>query len=121
MVVPILVGSSDCIFPVQILNFSLEDVWLSPCTWLGILSRVECMDNELQCAVKFQRISADIEQITLDVGEGPSNCELQSILDKLDIGGSVDQQTQLRALLAKYSDIFAVEDEDLGYTDKVKH
>ncbi|KAL7866995.1 hypothetical protein AOLI_G00148090 [Acnodon oligacanthus] len=57
----------------------------------------------------------------LDVGEGHSNYELQSVLDKLEISTSVDHQTQLQALLAKYSDIFAVEDEDLGYTDKVKH
>ncbi|KAL6485918.1 hypothetical protein MHYP_G00053100 [Metynnis hypsauchen] len=121
MVVPTLISSSDYIFPVQILNFSLEDVWLSPHTRLGILSRVECMDNEPHFAVKFQRISADIEQIMLDGGEEHSDCEVQSVLDKLDISGSVEQQVQLRALLAKYSDIFAVEDEDLGYTDQVKH
>ncbi|KAJ7990685.1 hypothetical protein DPEC_G00302960 [Dallia pectoralis] len=39
----------------------------------------------------------------------------------LDIGGTKEQQAELRAVLEKYTDVFAAEDEDLGYTDKVKH
>lgn len=38
------------------------------------------------------------------------------------MGGSKGQQEELRALLARYTDVFAFDDDDdLGYTDRVKH
>ncbi|KAK3518538.1 hypothetical protein QTP70_001500 [Hemibagrus guttatus] len=45
----------------------------------------------------------------------------QSPLEKLQIGGTPEQQMELRALLMKYEDVFAICDEDLGHTDRVKH
>ncbi|KAK3532108.1 hypothetical protein QTP86_008372 [Hemibagrus guttatus] len=35
--------------------------------------------------------------------------------------GADEQQMELRALLVKYEDVFAICDEDLGHTDRVKH
>lgn len=46
---------------------------------------------------------------------------MQSVLDKLDIGGTDDERAALCALLARYSDVFTDDDDDLGFTDKVKH
>lgn len=45
----------------------------------------------------------------------------QCPLDRVQIGGTPVQQAELRALLREYADVFAVRDEDLGYTDRVKH
>lgn len=122
LVVPTLVDSNSHTVPVQVINFSQEDVWLCPRTRLGVLAQVECVNSEQQCEVRFQRISASIEQVTVDLKEDLSvDSKIQMILDKIHIGGSIEQQTELNALLAKYIDVFAFEDEDLGYTDKVKH
>uniref|UniRef100_A0A9J8AN32 ribonuclease H n=1 Tax=Cyprinus carpio carpio TaxID=630221 RepID=A0A9J8AN32_CYPCA len=121
LVIPTIVDSHCPCIPVKILNFSQEDVWLSPRTRLGILSKVECVDSSQQCEVRFQRISADLEQVTLNIKDGQSKDCVQEILDKIDVGGSEYEQAQLRSLLKKYIDVFALEDEDLGYTDKITH
>lgn len=42
-------------------------------------------------------------------------------MDQLSVGGNTEQRAQLALLLEKYSFVFATEDEDLGYTDKVQH
>ena len=57
-----------------------------------------------------------IEQVSVDVKAVQDPNDLQFILDRLDIGGSKDQQVELSAVLAKYTNVFALEDEDLGYT-----
>ncbi len=121
VVIPTLVDSHCPCIPVKIVNFSQEDVWLSPRTRLGTLSKVECVDSSQRYEVKFQKISADLEQVTLNMKDGQSRDRVQEILDKIDVGGSENEQAQLRSLLKKHIDIFALEDEDLGYTDKITH
>ncbi len=37
------------------------------------------------------------------------------------MGGTPEQQVQLKAVLEKYLGVFAADDDDLGYTDKVQH
>lgn len=117
--VPTLVEPHSSTVQFQVLNLSQEDVWLPPRTRLGVLSKVACIENGSQCAVRFQRIAASIEQVTVVVPG--NNSDLSSVLDTLDLGGNEEQKCQLKALLAKYLDIFAAEDEDLGYTDRVRH
>ena len=58
VVTPTLVEATRHVFPVQVVNFSQEDVRLNPRTRLGILSQVECVDND-QTEVRFQRFSVD--------------------------------------------------------------
>ncbi len=74
------------------------------------------------CDVAFRRISGDHEEVTVSVRsmtetKGDGQCPL----DRVQIGGTPVQQAELRALLREYADVFAVCDEDLGYTDRVKH
>ena len=90
VVIPTAIDSRSHTVPVQVLNLSQEDSCLSPRTRLGILSKVECLVNN-QCEVRFQHITASIEQVTVDVNEC-AHSNLQSILDKLDIGGSDEQK-----------------------------
>lgn len=70
--------------------------------------------------MKFQRISATVQQVTIDTQDIQPFKGL-SILDTECVGGNEEQQAQLGLLLEKYSHIFAIEDDDLGYTDKVHH
>ncbi|KAL2095623.1 hypothetical protein ACEWY4_007771 [Coilia grayii] len=118
---PTLVNPHGSQVPVQVCNLSEEDVWLQPRTRLGILLPVQCMSSDKQCEVKFQRISADTEQISLDMGGRDTETNLTNLLDKLDVGGTAEQQAQLRVVLSKYAGVFAVGEEDLGYTDRVVH
>ncbi|XP_029902664.1 uncharacterized protein LOC115355879 [Myripristis murdjan] len=121
VVVPTVVSSNSQVFPVQVINFSQEDVWLPPKTRLGVLSQCECVEGD-PYEVKFQRISANHEEVTINRKDSQSSdSDIKSLLDRLHIGGSPEQQAELGALLRKYADVFAVNDEDLGYTDRVKH
>lgn len=121
VVVPTVVSPNSHVFPVQVINFSQEDVWLPRKVRLGSLSPCEYVEGD-PYEVKFQRISANHEEVTLSRKEGQvSDCDPQGFLDRLHLGGTQDQQAELRKLLLKYVDVFAVQDEDLGYTDKVKH
>lgn len=122
IVVPSLVSSETSLFPVQVVNLSPEDIWLQARTRLGTLTHVESMKLNETYEVKFQRVSADMEEITVNAKSsqvlGKSTKEF---LSKLHIGGTIEQQAALSELLMQYSDVFALEDEDLGFTDKVKH
>lgn len=120
VVVPTLVGFGKHVFPVQVVNFSPEDIWLQPRTRLGVLSEIECVEEATE--VHFNRISADHEEVSVNSKESKaSDEELQFMLGRLNIGGSPDEQAKLAVLLAQYADVFAFNDGDLGYTDKVQH
>lgn len=121
-VIPTLVANKGHHFPVQVVNFSQEEVWLCPRFRLGIMSVVDGVESNQNCEVKFCRLSADVEQISVNTKEEPLDSKVQSVLDQLDIGGTEDERTALCALLARYIDVFADDDDDdLGFTDKVKH
>ena len=119
VVMPTVVGAV-AVIPVQVVNFTQEDVWLPPRTRLGLLSPVECIDNH-QTEVRFQRISADQEEVSIDQKGRRTEQDAQSILDQLDMGSTEEERAKLAVLLSKYAEVFAVKDEDLGHTDIVKH
>ncbi|XP_049332151.1 uncharacterized protein LOC125799454 [Astyanax mexicanus] len=121
VVMPSLVKEHRHQVPVQVVNLSREDVWLNPRTRIGVLSPVQCITNNQHCEVTFQCISANTEQVSVDLKESQDHQKVSDILSKLDIGGTEKEQAELRALLGKYSDVFAVGDDELGYTEKVKH
>ncbi|XP_067381076.1 uncharacterized protein [Channa argus] len=121
LVIPTLVDNKSRVLPVQVVNFSQEDIWLCPRTRIGIISPVECVENNQTCGVKFHRISADVEQVSVDMKNEQFDSKVQSVLEKLDIGGTEEERADLCALLARYTDVFADNDDDLGSTDKVKH
>ncbi len=74
------------------------------------------------CEVRFQPISADHEELRIDQRDKPmSDSDPSNLLSRLHIGGTPEQQAKLGVLLMKHADMFAVRDEDLGYTDRVKH
>ena len=94
VVVPTLVESKSYLFPVQVVDFSQEDVWLNPRSRLGIQTQIECIDSD-PCEVQFERISADTE-VTFDRKEGQtSDSDFQLILDNLHIGGTQEEQAAI--------------------------
>lgn len=119
--VPTLVPPHSHVFPVQLVNFSSDDVWLLPKTPVGVLSHCQCVESN-PCEVRFHRMSADQEDMSDDreVRQEPDS-DMRHLLDRLRIGGTSEQQVELVELLRRYADVFAVCEEDLGYTDRVKH
>lgn len=127
LVVPATLPPHSHTFPVQVINLSSEAVWLPPKTRLGVISQCKKLDTA-PCEVRFQRISAQHEEVILrrndtqdcqsDTGGGT---KVQNLLSRLHLGGTPEQQAELGALLAQYADVFAINDEDLGYTDQVEH
>lgn len=122
IVVPSLVSTSTPLFPVRVVNLSTEDVWLQLRTRLGILSPVESLSSGEGCEVKFQRVEAGVEEITISTEERQVVTEgLPDFLNRLCLGGTAEQQAELKALLLRYVDVFALSDEELGFSDKVQH
>lgn len=118
---PTLVSSRSRVFPVQVVNFSQEDVWLPPKVRLGILTLCQCIESDA-CEARFQRISAEPREVGIDQKDkAESDADLSNLLSRLHMGGNPEEQAMLGALILKYADVFAVHDEDLGYTDRVKH
>lgn len=54
--------------------------------------------------------------LTQKEGQGPDS-DTQTLLDRLHLGGT----PELGAVLMKHADVFAANDGDLEYTDRVKH
>jgi len=122
IVVPSLVSTVKPLFPVQVVNLSTEEVWLQPRTRLGTLCPVESLSPTEGCEVKFLRIAAGVEEITVNTEERPVLANtLTDFLNKLQLGGTAEQQDELKALLLRYVDAFALDDEELGFSDKVQH
>ncbi len=118
---PTLVSPQSRVFPVQVVNISQEDVWLPPKVRLVLLTHCQCAGSDV-CEVRFQSISADHEEVKIDQRDKPmSDSDPSNLLSRLHIGGTPEQQAKLGVLLMKHADVFAVRDEDLAYTDWVKH
>ncbi|KAG1931367.1 hypothetical protein F2P79_021615 [Pimephales promelas] len=121
LVMPTVVSSYNHESSVQVLNLSNEDVWLHPRTRIGVLSKVKVVDNNPGHEVTFQRISVNAEEISMGA-KSPSRQEQWSkVISQLDIGGTLEQQAELKALLTEFADVFAIGDEELGFTDRVQH
>ncbi len=122
IVVPCMVAAGKPLFPVPVVNLSPEDIWLQTRTRLGTVTHVESLKLNETCEVKFQRISADIEEITVNTkSDQVLENSSKEFLSKLHIGGTLEQQAELSDLLMQFPDVFALVDEDLGFTDKVQH
>ncbi len=97
-------------------------IWLQPRTRLGTLCPVESLSLTDGCEVKFQRISAGVEEITVNTEERQEFVNtLPDFLNKIQLAGTAEQQMKLKALLLRYVDVFALDDEELAFTNRVQH
>lgn len=121
IVVPTVISANSHIFPVQVINFSQDGVWLPVKARLGVLTPCQCLEGD-PYEVQFQRIAANHEEVTINQkGSKEPDRDQQTLFDRLHLGGTPEQQAELKSLLLKYADVFAVHDEDLGYTDQIRH
>ncbi len=95
---------------------------MQPRTRLGTLCPVESLSPTDSCEVKFQRISAGVEEITVNTEERQVLVNtLPDFLNKIQLGGTAEQQMELKTLLLRYVDIFALDEDELGFSDRVQH
>ena len=84
--------------PVQMANFSDQDVYIQPRTPIGVLKPATVVGGE--------QIGADVTHL----------------LSKMDVGAlDESQHEQLQSVLAKYNTTFSKDEDDIGYCDMVGH
>ena len=111
----------DNFIPVKILNISAEDIWLNNKQRVGIAYPADVQDNSCHISVSNNEInvtlpdstSNDLSAVNLD----DFKIDFDSLCDVL----SDSQCQQFKTLLCNYSDVFSLHEDDLGYTDVVKH
>lgn len=96
IVVSKVISSNSHIFPVQVIEFSSEDVWLSPKSGLGILCQCQCVEG-VPYEVKFQRISSNHDEVVINQKDDQgSDIDTQTLLDRLHLAGTPEQQAKAR-------------------------
>ena len=106
--------------PVRVVNMSQEDIWLSPKLRLGVSYSADIVENDdFSVDVKVNEI------LVTRTNEVKSETQPHVVKGKdLNIGDSdltLDQRKAFVELIEKYSDVFCWDEDDLGYTDTVKH
>ena len=101
--------------PVKVMNISQEDIWLNPKQRLGIAYDAQVIEKEdfvVQASVNEIIVTraTDIKATEKDFGVNIGNKEI-----------TPDQKTRFMKLLEQYQDVFSQNEDDLGYTDAVKH
>ena len=112
---PRFVTMTNGLTPIEIANFSQEDVYLQPRTRVAMLSMgtmVKHLPEEPLNVLVHSAASCTSNEQSDD-----------SVLGTLDIGDTLTsfQKQKMGEFVYKYSDIFSKGDHDLGYCDVIKH
>ena len=107
---------------VRVANIADEDVWLQPHTRIGVLHEInDVMDTKN--TVDFKRVSVNEEMVfvgesTTEQDQGqPSMCPI----DLSNVECTPEQRKKLETLFRKHASVFTKDENDLGYTETVKH
>ena len=118
--------------PIRVANLGQEDVWLQPKMRLGIAqvvdvvrdctseSQVEFEVSENVITVSINKMEVKVKDTSTEVDE----CNLADLPFKVNLGDvklTSEEQSQMTKLFYKYKDCFCVNDDDLGYTETIKH
>ena len=109
---------------VQVANLGQEDVWLQPRERIGTMHAVSGVQEDHQ-DFDFTQVSIHEAVIHHKDKETPKHKQFPKSPPPSSSTPSSDstpeQQAQLDDLLAKYKDMFVSDDDELGYTETVKH
>ena len=93
--------------PVQVTNLGDEDTWIQARSKLGVLRSVE--------EIPSAEVSDCVGKAQIAQHSVPDGLKIDS-LNLLE-----EEAEQFRSLVSEHSSVFSKGDEDLGFTDKVKH
>ena len=114
-------------FSFRVANIGHDDIWITPRTRVGILLKgdIETSDNG---KIEFMRTEFTEEiYVNEDVHCSETSVKSQDFNDfemPIDISHlSVpnEMKHQIRTLFYNYTDVFSKNDDDMGYTDTIKH
>ena len=105
---------------VQVMNSSREDVWLDARLRIGLYQVVDEIEND---RVSFRRVSCNEECVCLTQTIGVNHISISDLRKEFDVGEHCtnDQVEKLEELLRMNAGAFAQDDNDLGYTDMIRH
>ena len=106
---------------VRVANVTDEDVWLQPHTRIGVLHEVKDVANTKNIDIKRVSINEAMvfvrESTTENKQEQPSMCPI----NLSDVECTHEQKNKLESLFQKHASVFTKDENDLGYTETVKH
>ena len=107
---------------VRVANITDEDVWLQPHTRIGVLHEINnVMDTKN--TVDFKRVSVNEEMVFVreSTTEEDQTQPLAYPIDLSAIECTPEQREKLETLFQKHASVFTENENDLGYTETVKH
>ncbi len=104
-------------FCVRVANLTNDDLWIQPRTRIGVLHAV----SNIESSVEFKRVSVNEEIVTVRNIESTSIPDVAEDIEHPCNGLSPEQQEKLDTLLNKHASVFSKSDDDIGYTEVVKH
>ena len=116
MVAPTLVKvDKRGIIPVQVANFSEDDLYLRPRTPVALISRAFPDYNFPQTVASNCAVSA--------YQDPESDDTISDLMSRLTVGEEIsnEQRQSLRELVSRYSDVFSKDEDDIGFCDKIEH
>lgn len=115
-------------YMVRIVNMGSQDVWLKPRTRIGRLQDVDIEEEEPNREFDFRQVTVDEVEVNISFESGVKSDVDESKEPPLPVDFShlvnVCSKTQLdklRALFEKHAEVFAKNEESLGYTETVRH
>ena len=101
----------------RVANLTNDDLWIQPRTRIGVLHAV----GNIESGVEFKRVSVNEEIVTVQSIESTPIPDVAENTEHPCNGLSPEQQEKLDALLNKHASVFSKSDDDIGYTEVVKH
>ena len=108
---------------VRVANMGSDDIWLKPRTRVGIFKSVQEVQDSTHTAVSFRQVAAQELEVSIqsDQPSDPPPTIPSCPVDLTNLDCTKNQRDQLQALLTKHHEVFAADEDDLGFTDTVKH
>ena len=116
--------------PVTVTNIGDDDVWLQPRSRIGLVSEASVIHSS-DCAIDVTddficlrpghvtKVNATCNKV--HTSETPEEVKLPFDIDLGDAQSCPNQRRKLVSLLHQYQDVFCCSEDDLGFTDTVKH
>ena len=131
MVVDTFADIADGKVPVRVANLGLEDAWLPSKMRIGVAQAVDVVrdctsDSKFNVDFGQSEICVSVEKMEVHVKDDAisGDKKLSDLPFKVNMGDSglsEEEVSKVANLLHRYQDCFCVDDDDLGYTETIKH
>ena len=116
LLIPTLTSADHRSRYVRIVNMTHEDIQLKAGVPVAELHAVTEVDPNRQL-----NLTADCNRLIVDVAPITTQSDTPAHVQCPDFDGDSEDKADFQALLNRFSFIFATDDDDLGYTDKIQH